>query len=121
MDELENEEKIYIGMIPMYLYPCTGIYKNFNIDKVEKEELNEKNIEKILKRTKDLSYINESYKNYYFLCIPQTDIIQKFNKEEENITENGPEEFFKYPYIIFLVKIRKDLKEYEKINKWQIL
>ena len=87
-----EEEKIFFGIIPMYLYPCTGIYRNFDISKIKKEEINEKNVNKILKRTKDLSYINESYKNYYFQCIPETDIIFESNIEE-NKTENGPEEF----------------------------
>ena len=47
-----EEEKIYFGIIPMYLYPCTGIYRNFDINKIKKEEINEKNIEKIIKKNK---------------------------------------------------------------------
>ena len=61
MVDLNEEEKIYIGMIPIYLYPVTGIYKNFNFQNTKKEEINEKNIEKIVKWTKDISFINESY------------------------------------------------------------
>ena len=100
----------------MYLYPCTGIYRNFDINKIKKEEKNEKNIEKILKRAKDLSYINEMYKNYYFQCIPETDIIFESNIKE-NKTENGPEEFLSNPFIKFFIKMRKDSEKYEKINK----
>ena len=117
MNDLNEEEKIYIGMIPIYLYPVTGIYKNFNFQNTKKEEINEKNIEKIVKWTKDISFINESYKDIYFQCIPETDIIQKFNLEEKNISEKGPEEFLYHPYIKFFLKMRKDTKEYEKINK----
>ena len=117
MVELNDEEKIYIGMIPMYLYPVTGIYKKFNFNNVKKEETNEKNIEKISKLAKDISFINESYKDVYFQCIPETDIIQKFTLEEENISEKGPEEFLHHPYIKFFLNMRKDTKEYEKVYK----
>ena len=111
-----EEEKIFFGIIPMYLYPCTGIYRNFDINKIKKEEINEKNIEKILKRTKDLSYINENYKNYYLFCIPETDIIFESNIEESK-TEKGPEEFLSNPFIKFYIKMKKDSEEYEKLNK----
>ena len=117
MVDFNDEEKIYIGMIPMYLYACTGIYRNFNFQNTKKEEINEKNIETIIKRTKDISYFNQSYKDIYFQCIPETEITQKCNLKEENISENGPEEFLFHPYIKFLLKIRKDTKEYEKISK----
>ena len=116
MEMFNEEEKIYFGIIPMYLYPCTGIYRNFDINKIKKEEINEKNIEKILKRTKDLSYINEKYKNYYLFCIPETDIIFESNIEE-NKTEKGPEEFLSNPFIKFYIKMKKDSEEYEKLNK----
>ena len=84
-----EEEKIFFGIIPMYLYPCTGIYRNFDINKIKKEEINEKNIEKILKRTKDLSYINEKYKNYYLFCIPETDIIFESNYRRKQNRKRG--------------------------------
>ena len=110
MVDLNDEEKIYIGMIPMYLYPVTGIYKNFNFKNIKKEQTDEKNVEKISKWSKVISFINESYKDVYFQCIPETDIIQKFNLEEENISEKGPEDFLYNPYIKFFVNMRKDSK-----------
>ena len=116
MNSFNEEEKIYIGLIPMYLYPCTGIYRNFNINKIKKKEINEENVKEILKRTKDLSYINKSYKDYYLQCIPETDIILD-SETEENKTEKGPKEFLSTPFIKYFIKMRKDSEEFEKINK----
>ena len=116
MSNFNKEEQIYFGIIPIYLYPCTGIFRNFDINKIKNEEINEKNIDKILKRTNDLSFINESYKDYYYQCIPETDIILDSNVEEKK-SEKGPEEFLINPYIKFFIQMRKDSEEYEKLNK----
>ena len=116
MSNFNKEEQIYFGIIPIYLYPCTGVFRNFDINKIKNEEINENNIDKILKRTNDLSFINESYKDYYYQCIPETDIILDSNVEEKK-SEKGPEEFLINPYIKFFIQMRKDSEEYEKLNK----
>ena len=116
MSNFDKEEQIYFGIIPIYLYPCTGVFRNFDINKLKNEEINENNIDKILKRTNDLSFINESYKDYYYQCIPETDIILDSNVEEKK-SEKGPEEFLINPYIKFFIQMRKDSEEYEKLNK----
>jgi len=109
-----RDEQIFYGVYTLFLYPCTGTYNEFNIQDVIKEELNDDNKKEALKNLEDLRRINEKYIDYYFPCIPETNI--KLNtKEKKQAIKNN---LFTNPLIKFNLNMNKLSKEFEKVNKF---
>ena len=108
------EEQIFYGVFTLYLYPCTGTYNDFNIENIIQDELNEKNIEKVLLNINDLSYINKDYTNYYLPCIPETDIKLK----SDNYINNDKNLLFPNSLIKFNLSMRRESEEFQKVNKY---
>ena len=108
------EEQIFYGVFTLYLYPCTGTYNDFNIENIIQDELNEKNIEKVLLNINDLSYINKDYTNYYLPCIPETDIKLK----SDNNINNDKNLLFPNSLIKFNLSMRRESEEFKKVNKY---
>jgi len=52
-----EEEEIYFGDKSCFLYPCTGIFRSYNKEYIQQDEINEKSISESLKYAEDLSYI----------------------------------------------------------------
>ena len=109
------EEQIFYGVYTLYLYPCTGTYNDFNIENIIQDELNEKNIEKVLLNINDLSYINKDYKNFYLPCIPETNIKLKC---ENIINNNNNKLLFPNSLIKFNLSMRRESEEFKKVNKY---
>ena len=110
------EEQIFYGVITLYLYECTGTYNNFDIKNIVHDELNEKNIEKVLFNLKPLSYIKEEYDDIYLPCIPDTDIkLLNSNIDNSISNENNP---FTYPLIKFNLSMLRESEEFQKLKKY---
>ena len=107
------DEQIYYGVITLYLYECTGEYNSFNPNNIIQDELNEKNIKKILQNLKPLSYINSNYDHIYLPCIPETDI--KYINDKSNNSSNSP---FLNPLIKFDINMLRQSEEFKNLDKY---
>jgi len=80
-----DNELIYYGTPNVRLYPVTGNFYKFTLERIKQPELTEESAKEVLKLLDDLSYIKKEYAYHHFSCIPETLIhleMSEENKEE---------------------------------------